>query len=71
MNWINVAVPATYITMVFDGDEKWKALSRGNFLGIYYIPPQGGWEWVAQNGDTGLVDTQDEALREIVEAWER
>jgi hypothetical protein len=58
------------ITVVGDNENK-KSRDIGNFLGVYFIPPQGGFEWWAQNGDCGTCATELEARTEIQNAWRR
>lgn len=55
------------ITIVRDGTKA----EKGNFLGMLWMPPQGGYEWYADNGDHGECETEIEALEEIKEAWGR
>jgi hypothetical protein len=56
------------IAMIGDGTNK---RHFGNFLGIIFVPPRGGWEWHALNGDWGEVNTDEEAISEIIAAWDR
>lgn len=59
------------IETVYDGDPKRQRPPFGNYLGLYGIPPAGGYEWHAENGDWGVADSEDEAQREIEKAWSR
>jgi hypothetical protein len=59
------------VELVFDGWPPRERPSYGNFLGLFGIPPRGGRAWIAENGDTGYCETDDEAIAEIVAAWER
>lgn len=44
------------ITLVKDGAE---------IIGIYFIPPKGGWEWHCGNGDWGDATSEDECVAKI------
>lgn len=56
------------VTVVYDGTS---SRHLGNFLGLYGIPSRGGRHWYAVNGDHGDADTDRDAEREILEAWDR
>lgn len=71
MNKICVAELAAKVTLVYDGQRHREFPNRGNFLGLYYIIPKGGWEWMAENGDHGECGGEEEAMKEIQEAWAR
>lgn len=58
-----------YPVLIYDGASKSKTL--GNFLGLHGIPPRGGRVWYAVNGDHGDAASDEEAEREILEAWGR
>ena len=58
---------ATHISMIGDGKT---SRHFGNCLGIVMIPPQGGWQWHAINGDWGDVASEAEAIKTMDELTE-
>lgn len=71
MNVLPLPVDLVNARFVYDGDAKRLLPPFGNFLGVVGIPPGGGWYWVAENGDHGECGSEDEAKRELKEAWAR
>jgi len=71
VNSLPLPVDLVRASLVYDGSPFRQGPPYGNFLGLVGVPPGGGWYWVAENGDHGKCGSEDEARRELEEAWGR